>query len=138
VAIGFDLEVGVAGVEDAPQGAALAGGAPAGLVHVQRVAGAQVGEQVLVRAGQRSRRTREDRVDRARAHASAEQLFAQLDRVIAGDTVSDRQRRHRGFKARAEAAARDLLGQPGAGASATAGAAQPQAAVLDDLHVDRC
>jgi hypothetical protein len=135
VAVSFDREVGVALIEEPPQRAPLTGGAPASLIHVQRLRGAQSLEQVVVGAGERVRGAREDRVDRARADAAAEQLFAELHRILARNTVSHRQRRHRRFKARAKAAPDNLGFKLCPRALAALGAAQSLGAVLD--HADR-
>jgi ABC-type Fe3+-hydroxamate transport system substrate-binding protein len=48
VAVGLDGEVGVLGVGHAPQCAALPGGAPARLVHVQRRGATQTVKQIVV------------------------------------------------------------------------------------------
>ena len=47
VAVCGDVQERVTLIEDAPQGAALPGGPPAGLVHVHRPAGAQSIQEVL-------------------------------------------------------------------------------------------
>ena len=87
--------------------------------------------------GQRLRRPGKDRVHRARADASAKQLFDELDGVLAGDPVAHRQRRHGCFKPRAEGAAGRLVGQRGACAPAALGATQALALVLGHPDGDR-
>ncbi len=134
VAVGADAQHGVAVGERAPQRASLAGGAPAGLVHVQRVGGTNTLEQIGVRVHERAGDALEDRVDRARADASAEQLLAQLDDIAARDAVAHRQHRHRRMKARPERAGRDVGGQLGAPALAATRAAHARAPVLGHRH----
>jgi len=53
VAIGCDRKEGVALGEGAPQRAALTGGAPARLIHVQRPRAADALKQIPIRLGQR-------------------------------------------------------------------------------------
>jgi hypothetical protein len=84
MAIGLDGKVGVAPVEDAPQCAALASGAPAGLIHIQRLACTQMSEQIVMGLGQRMPGAVEDRVDRTRADARTKQLFAKLRDIAPG------------------------------------------------------
>ncbi len=67
VAVGSDVQEGMSLVKDAPQGAALPGGPPARLVHVQRRARAQPIQQVLARVDERVSDPAQDRVDRTAA-----------------------------------------------------------------------
>ena len=87
--------------------------------------------------GQRRSGPGEDRVHRTRADPGAEELFDELDSVIAGDAVADRQRRHRRFKARPERAAGHLPGQRCARAPAALRAAHSLSAMLAHHDVDR-
>ena len=63
VAIGSHRKQRVALGEGAPQRAPLTGGAPAGLVHVQRPRASHAREQVRVRICQRLAGTGEDRIE---------------------------------------------------------------------------
>jgi hypothetical protein len=133
----LDREVGVALIEHSPQRTTLPGGTPARLVHVQRLGGAQPAKKIIMGLGQRRSGPGEDRVHRARADASAKQLFDELDGVLPGNPVAHRQRRHGPFKARTEGTARRLLGQRRTRAYSTRGAAQTLAPVLGHPDGDR-
>ncbi len=60
--IGLDGEVSMVEIEHAPQSAALPGGAPARLVHVQRLRSTAPAEKIVVGVGQRRSGPSEDRV----------------------------------------------------------------------------
>ena len=117
--------------EHSPQRAALPGGAPAGLVHVQALAGAHALSQLLVWLRQRPASALEDRLDRAGAQAHTEELFAELHDIAARDTVSHRQHRHGRFKTRTKRAASDIRGKLRPRPLTAAWAAHPRAAMLD-------
>ena len=134
VTVGADAQHGVTVGEGAPQRAPLAAGAPAGLVHVQRLRSADAVEQIGVGLLERVGDPREDRVDRARADARAKQLLAALHDVAARDAVAHRQHRHRSMKARPERAARDLDGQRRARPVPAVRAAHPRALMLGHRH----
>ena len=133
VAVAGEVKEGVTVGEHSPQRALLAGGAPAGLVHVQALAGAHALSQILIRVFERPRGALQDRLDRAGAQARAEELFAELHDIAARYAVAHRQRRHGRFKARAEGAVCDLGGQLSPRLLAAAGTAHARATVLDHL-----
>jgi hypothetical protein len=66
VTVWGERKEGVAAGEHAPQRAALPGGSPAGLIHVQALAGAHTLSQLLVGLRQRLAGALEDRLERAR------------------------------------------------------------------------
>ena len=111
VTVTRDLQERVAAGEQSPQRAALPGGAPAGLIRVERPRVADPPEQVLIRLGERFAARGEDRVDTAAGPAGAEQLFAELDHVAARDTVAHRRCDQRRLQPRAEATRGDLRWQ---------------------------
>jgi hypothetical protein len=80
-----------------------------------------------VGVGQRRRGSGKDRVHRARADPGAEQLFDELDSVITGNAVTDRQRRYRRFKPRPRGVAHSKI----AGALARGGQVVPAASLTD-------
>ena len=130
VAAVADTQDGVTVAECAPQGAPLAGGAPAGLVHVQRLGRADPLKQIGVGLDERVGDPLKDRIDRAGADPGAEQLLAAVHDVAARDAVADRQHRDGGVKARSERAGRHVGGQRGACALATTRAAHPRTLML--------
>jgi hypothetical protein len=103
-AIGGDPEHRVPVGERAPQRAAVAGGPPPRLIHVEALARANAFQQIVVRGVERARDPGEDRVDRAAADSRAEQFLAQLDDVAAADGVACREHRDRDLKPRPERA----------------------------------
>jgi hypothetical protein len=132
VAVGANAQHRVTVGERAPQRAPLAGGAPAGLIHVQRRRGTDALEQVGVGLLEGVGDPGQDRVDRPGADPGAEQLLAQLDDVAARDAVTHRQHRDRGVKARPERARRNVGAQRGAPAAPAGRAANARALMLGD------
>jgi hypothetical protein len=65
VTVRLDLQVGATLIEDAPQRTALPGGAPPGLVHVQRRGLAQAIEELVAGLGEGLGGAAQDRLDGA-------------------------------------------------------------------------
>ena len=132
-----DAKERVAIGERAPQRAALTGGAPAGLIHVQRPCAADALQQIRMRLLQCLASAGQDRIDGARRDPCTEELIRQLDHVAAGDAVAHRQRHERRPQAGTKGTARHLAWQLGACPSATLRAAHTLAAMLDHSDRDR-
>ena len=109
MAVGLDREVSMLVVEDAPQSATLPHGTPADLVHIQRLRATQTLKQIAMGQGKRLAHAIKDHLDRTRADARAEQLFAYLYAILTGDAVTHPQHRHYRFKARPEGATNKLI-----------------------------
>jgi hypothetical protein len=121
----------------APQRAALAAGAPAGLIDRHRALVQHPVLQLAVRAGQRLGGSLADRIDRAGRQRDAEQVPGELADPSARDSMPGGQRHDRRLQPRPERAAADRVWQSGAGPCATVPAAQLVSAMLGPNHADR-
>jgi hypothetical protein len=136
VAVGGDANERRPLGERAPQRVLSAAQAPAGLVDGDRRRGADVLRKPRLGRFERPARALHDRVDRAGRRAAAEELAHELDRVAAGEAVSDREGGDGRLEAGAEGAAGRLGRQLGARASSADRTAQAEQAVLAELERD--
>src|ERR1019366_553587 len=99
-------------------------------------AGSDRVEQILVRVGESPADPGEHRVDGAGRHACLEELFGELDRVTARETVAHRQGRYRRLKPGSEMAPSNAPRELAGASGSAPGAAHALTAMLDDTDRD--
>ena len=136
VAVGSDAKERRPLAQGAPERTLSPAQAPAGLVDVDHRRRADVVLKPRMGLFECHTGVLHDRIDRAGREPATEQLTNELDRVAAGDAVSDRQGGDGRLEAGTESAAGNVGRQLGARAPAADRTAQAEQAVLAELDRD--